>query len=65
MADRTIPIRLDESTIQRLDQLAEALTTRAQGAKVSRTAAMRVAVERGLDVLEAELDVPKPKRRKR
>lgn len=60
---RTLPIRLDETTIHRLDVVADALTVRAAGVKVSRSGAMRAAIERGLGALEAELAIqPKPKR---
>lgn len=52
---RTLPIRLEDDLIDRLDSLAAALSERAAGAKVSRTAAMRAAMERGLEALEAEL----------
>jgi len=52
---RTIPIRLEEDLIERLDALAQELTERAAGAKVSRTAAMRVALERGLEVIESDM----------
>ena len=52
---KTLPIRLEDDLIARLDALAAALTERAAGAKVSRTAAMRAALERGLQALEAEV----------
>jgi len=51
---KTLPIRLEDDLIARLDALAAALTERAAGVKVSRTAAMRAALERGLVALEAE-----------
>lgn len=54
---RTLPIRLEDDLIERLDTLAAALTVRAAGVKVSRTAAMRAALERGLAALEAEARV--------
>jgi hypothetical protein len=68
MTGRTLPLRLEEDLIQRIDALAEALTERAAGAAVSRTAAMRAALQVGLNSLEAELGIgarpkPKPKRK--
>lgn len=61
--DRPLPIRLEDDTIERLDRLAAALTERAAGVKVSRSGAMRATIERGLDVLEAELGIGRTKRR--
>jgi len=60
---RTIPIRLEDDLIERLDALAIVLTERAAGAKVTRTSAMRAALERGLEALEAETRTA-PRRRK-
>jgi predicted transcriptional regulator len=57
MLVRTIPIRLADDTIARLDRLAEVLTTRAIGAEASRSSVMRVALQRGIEILEEELDV--------
>ena len=56
---KTIPIRLEDDLIARLDALAVALTERAAGVKVTRTAAMRAALERGLEALEAEAGTAK------
>jgi predicted transcriptional regulator len=68
MVSKTLPVRIEEDLISRLDWLADALTRRAAGAKVSRSSAMRVAVERGLESLEGELGAPtklKPKPKKK
>jgi predicted transcriptional regulator len=62
---KVLPIRFEDTYVNRIDTLAEALTTRAAGAKVSRTAVMRLAIERGLEALEAEVVGPKPKRKPR
>ena len=51
---RTLPVRLDEPTIDRLDRLAEVLTARAAGAETSRSAVMRISIIRGIQSLEAE-----------
>ena len=47
-------LRGDDALIARLDALAEELTRRAKGAKISRTAAGQAALERGVTALEAE-----------
>jgi hypothetical protein len=60
---RTLPIRLEDDLIDRLDAVAVALTARAAGVKVSRTAAMRAALERGLQALEAEAGVTSRRRK--
>jgi predicted transcriptional regulator len=66
MVSKTIPIRLDDDLVARLDALAAALTERAAGVKVTRTAAMRTALERGIAALESEVGPVarrKPKRK--
>lgn len=65
MVSKTIPIRLEDDLVARLDALAAVLTERAAGVKVTRTAAMRSALERGLEALEDEVGTPrrKPKRK--
>jgi hypothetical protein len=65
MPDRAIPIRLDDAFIERLDRLAEALAERAAGAHVSRSSAIRVALDRGVGALEAELGLGKASKPKR
>lgn len=63
---KTLPVRLEDDLVERLDALAELLTERAAGVKVSRSAAMRAALERGLEALEGELGGSrrnKPKRK--
>jgi hypothetical protein len=67
MVARPVPIRLENDLIERLDRLAAAMADRAAGAKVPRTSAMRIVLDRGLDALEAEFGLtsrrPKPKRK--
>jgi len=65
MLARTIPIRLSEETIARLDAVSKVLTTRAIGAEASRSSAMRVAIDRGLEILEQELDISRGKATKK
>lgn len=60
---KTIPIRLEDDLIARLDALAAALTERAAGVKVTRTAAMRAALERGLESLEDEAGLSSKRRK--
>lgn len=58
MAKRTIPLRLEEKTIDRADALIEALEERieAEGlGQASRSTVLRMAIARGLTTLEAEL----------
>lgn len=52
---RPIPIRLDAATIARADRLAAAMSRRAQGAQVTRAAALRRAIELGLAQLEKKV----------
>lgn len=47
-------IRLEPELLERIDRLASTMQERAAGAQVTRTAAMKVALTRGLDSLEAE-----------
>lgn len=54
-------VRLSQETIDRLDVLAERLSRRAAGAKVGRSEAHRIALERGIATLLAEL-APKAKK---
>jgi hypothetical protein len=66
---KPIPIRLEDELLERVDRVAEALKARAAGAPVPRAAAMRVAMERGLNSLEVELGLathfPKPKSKRK
>lgn len=58
-------IRVSEELIKRLDGLAERLEAATPGAGVTRTTAARVALERGLELLEeksAPAKAPKTKR---
>lgn len=65
-----ITARLTADVVQRLDALIPALTlnraVRLTGGRASRSTALRMALEKGLPLLEAELaDPPKPKPRTR
>jgi len=46
--------RLDEKTVERLDALAEEMTKAAHGEEQNRSDAMRVAIRRGLDAIDAD-----------
>jgi predicted transcriptional regulator len=59
-------IRLDPDVASQLARLAEELTKRAAGARVTRSHVARMAVERGLPSLEKELGLErKPRKRKK
>jgi hypothetical protein len=67
MTEHPVSVRLEETMVQRLDAVAQAMSKRAAGAAVKRGTALRAAVERGMEALEAELGIarrPKPKRSK-
>jgi hypothetical protein len=49
----TVAGRFAGATVERLDRLAEAMSKAAAGARVTRSDALRIAVEEGLPVLEA------------
>ena len=57
-------VRLDDDAMARLDVIAGKLAERAAGANVKRSDAMRVALDRGMASLEAELGIAKAKKRK-
>lgn len=63
MTEHPVSFRLDSETVARLDALAEALTARAAGATVNRSSVLRLAVERGVRALEAELGRSKKRKR--
>lgn len=56
-------IRLEDEDRERIGALAEALTARAHGAEVTASQALRVALRRGLDAIEAEMAEGKKGRR--
>ena len=60
----TLSVKVDDEFAIRLDRLAEVMSARAGGAQVTRSNAMRVALERGMDALELEFAM-KPKKPKR
>ena len=53
----TVSGRVTPSAIPRLDRIAAALTARVPGSKLRRSDALRAAIERGVEVLEAELGI--------
>lgn len=64
MTDRPIPVRLEDSLIERLDAVVGVLSHRAAGAPIHRSAVLRMAVERGLESLESEVGIAtKPKKK--
>lgn len=63
MPKRPLAVQFEEAQIARFDRIAERLSARAAGTKVTRSDAIRAAAERGAAVLEGELGLTKPKRR--
>ena len=65
MVTQNYSIRLEPELVERLDRLAQAMTE-SIGVKVSRTQALRAAVEAGLAQTEAKFRITtaKPKRKK-
>jgi hypothetical protein len=49
-----VSARVDAVTIERLDAMANTLTKRSLGARVSRAAVVKQAILRGLDAMERE-----------
>lgn len=64
MAKVTLGLRVEEETIAKLEELAELMTSAAVGAKVTYTTAARTALDRGIDVLRAELATKEKKTKK-
>jgi len=62
MTETPLSIRLPDDLLARLDRMAGVMSKRAAGAEVTRSAALRVALARGLDVLEARLFVGRRRR---
>lgn len=56
MADHASGFRLPDELRQRLDALAASLSARAAGTRVTRSDVVRIALGRGVDALEHELD---------
>lgn len=56
-----LAIRLSDEDARRIDRIAEVLTERAAGAKITRSSAYRQALLRGIPALEAELGITQPK----
>lgn len=49
-----ITVRIDNEIVEAIDELAELLSARASGLRVTRSDALRVAAKRGAEVLRAE-----------
>jgi hypothetical protein len=65
MTEHPVSVRLNTEAVERLDRIADALSSRAAGATMNRSAVVRVAVGRGIAVLEAELGLAKRPKTKR
>ena len=57
-------IRLEDDLVKRLEALAEAMTRAVHGAKVTRSQALRAALEAGVPVLEEKFGVAGKKRKR-
>jgi hypothetical protein len=64
MTEHPVPVRLSTEQLDRLDALALLLKERAAGARVTRSEIVRIALDRGMAVLEAELGATAARRRK-
>lgn len=60
----TVSGRILPSTVERLDRIAEALSERLPGRPLKRSDAIRAAIEKGVEALERELGLSKPKPKK-
>ena len=67
MTDRPLSIRFSAEFLERMDRLAASMSAHAAGARVPRAQAIRMSIERGATVLEAELGIAKkvPKKKAR
>lgn len=63
MTEHPVSVRLDTEAVERLDRITEALSARAAGATLKRSNVVRLAVDRGIDALEAELGLKKKRKR--
>ena len=64
MVGRTnLAVRLNPELLAKLDELAGLLSERAAGAEITRSEVARLALERGVEVLAAELGRARPKRK--
>jgi predicted transcriptional regulator len=54
MGMTTLSVRLEPDELDQLDAIAEALAERAGGARMTRSKALRIVVDAGLDVLGAQ-----------
>lgn len=59
---KPMPVRLKPDLLSQLDHLAALMSKRSAGVSVSRSAVMRLCIERGLDVVEKEFGLPKTPR---
>lgn len=50
-------MRLEAETLERADRVAVELSKRIEGVKQNQSLALRLAIKRGLDVLEAEMGI--------
>jgi len=66
--DKQVVLRVSSELVERADALKDVLSERDElraFGRVSRSSVMRLAVQRGLEVLEAEYGAARPRRHKR
>lgn len=59
----TTSVRLDEEMQERLDAIAKAMADRVYGDPLTRSSAIRVAIQKGIEALEADLGLVKKRKR--
>lgn len=64
MVTQNYSVRLEPELVARLDRVAAAMSRQLAGVKVSRTQAIRMALETGLAQAEERFGVAKPKRKR-
>jgi predicted transcriptional regulator len=64
MTEQPIAVRLDAEILDRLDRIGSALSERAAGVRMNRSAVLRVAIEHGIAALETELGLVRQRRKR-
>lgn len=61
MTKQNYSVRLEPKDLERFDVIAQRLAERAMGAEVTRAGCVRIALLRGIEVLEAEFGIKRKK----
>lgn len=62
MPEKPTSVRFDTDALERFDRVAAVLSKRSAGLTVGRTSVIKLAVERGLPILEAELKLTRKRK---